>query len=69
MVVLSPLVSQKLTQLRVKGTREALDSLKGRLEVGAITPVIDRYYKLSEVAEALRYLEQGHARGEIVITV
>jgi len=34
-----------------------------------MTPVIDRIYKLSDVPAALRYLEQGHARGKVVITV
>jgi NADPH:quinone reductase-like Zn-dependent oxidoreductase len=34
-----------------------------------VTPVIDRTYKLSEVPEALRYLEQGHARGKVVISM
>ena len=36
---------------------------------GKMTPVIDRTYKLSETADALRYLETGHARGKVVITV
>jgi NADPH:quinone reductase-like Zn-dependent oxidoreductase len=36
---------------------------------GKITPVIDRTYPLTEVAQAIRYLEQGHARGKVVITV
>jgi len=39
------------------------------LEAGKVVPVIDRRYPLSEVAEALRYLEEGHARGKVVITV
>jgi NADPH:quinone reductase-like Zn-dependent oxidoreductase len=39
------------------------------MESGKMTPVIDRTYKLSETAQALKYLEQGHARGKIVITV
>jgi NADPH:quinone reductase-like Zn-dependent oxidoreductase len=34
-----------------------------------LTPVIDRQYPLAEVPEAIRYLEQGHARGKVVITV
>jgi NADPH:quinone reductase-like Zn-dependent oxidoreductase len=34
-----------------------------------VKPVIDRTYKLSDVPEAIRYLEQGHARGKVVITV
>src|SRR6266852_2491761 len=39
------------------------------LEAGKVTPSIDRRYELSDVADALRYLEEGHARGKIVITV
>jgi NADPH:quinone reductase-like Zn-dependent oxidoreductase len=43
--------------------------MKELLETGQVTPVIDRRYPLSEVAEALRYLEEGHAQGKVVITV
>jgi NADPH:quinone reductase-like Zn-dependent oxidoreductase len=43
--------------------------LKELLESGKLAPVIDRRYPLSEVADALRYLEGGHARGKVVITV
>lgn len=43
--------------------------LKELLESGKVTPVIDRTYPLSEAAEAFRYLEKGHARGKVVITV
>ncbi len=39
------------------------------LEAGTVKPVIDRRYPLSEVAEAIRYLEEGHARGKVVITL
>ena len=38
-------------------------------EAGKVVPVIDRSYPLSEVAEALRYYGEGHARGKVVITV
>jgi NADPH:quinone reductase-like Zn-dependent oxidoreductase len=43
--------------------------MKGLLEAGEVTPVIDRTYPLAEVPEAMRYLEEGHARGKVVITV
>ena len=43
--------------------------LKELLETGKVVPVIDRSYPLSETAEALRYLEEGHAKGKIVITM
>jgi len=48
---------------------ENLLTLKGLLETGKIVPVIDRRYPLSETAEAIRYLEAGHAQGKVVITV
>jgi len=38
-------------------------------EAGKVVPVIDRYYPLSEIAEALRYPGEGHALGKVVITV
>jgi NADPH:quinone reductase-like Zn-dependent oxidoreductase len=46
-----------------------LASMKELLETGMVKPVIDRRYKLSETAEALRYLGEGHAKGKVVITV
>jgi len=46
-----------------------LGFLKELLEAGKVVPVIDRRYPLSEVAEAIRYLEEGHARGKVVITL
>ncbi len=46
-----------------------LVTLKELLEAGRVTPVIDRTYPLSEALEAFRYLDQGHARGKVVIVV
>jgi NADPH:quinone reductase-like Zn-dependent oxidoreductase len=43
--------------------------MKELIEAGKVKPVIDRRYTLSEVAEALRYYGEGHARGKVVITV
>ena len=68
-VVLSPFVSQKLGTFLMKPTRDDLQFLKELIEAGKLTPVIDRTYPLSEVPEAIRYLEEGHARGKIVIAV
>ena len=46
-----------------------LGIIKELLEAGKVVPVIDKRYPLSEAAEALRYLGEGHARGKVVITV
>jgi NADPH:quinone reductase-like Zn-dependent oxidoreductase len=51
----------------VPNKREDLEILKDLLEARRIKPVIDRQFELSEVPVALRYLEQGHARGKLVI--
>ncbi len=52
-----------------KPNKEDLDYLEELFEAGKVAPVIDRHYTLSEVAEAIRYLEEGHAKGKVVITV
>jgi NADPH:quinone reductase-like Zn-dependent oxidoreductase len=49
--------------------KKDLGFLKELLEAGQVVPVIDRCYPLSQVPEAIRYLEKGHARGKVVITV
>jgi len=49
--------------------KEDLAFLAELFEAGKVVPVIDRRYPLSEVPEALRYLEEGHARGKVVITL
>ena len=65
----SLLVSQTLRPLISKEKKDDLIALKELIEAGKLTPVIDNTYSLSEVPEAIRYLEQGHARGKVVITV
>ena len=52
-----------------KPNQKDLAFLKELLEAGKVVPVIDRCYPLREVPEAIRYLEAGHARGKVVITV
>ena len=52
-----------------KMNQKDLVYVKELLEAGKVVPVIERRYPLCETAEALRYLEEGHARGKVVITV
>jgi NADPH:quinone reductase-like Zn-dependent oxidoreductase len=68
-LVLSRFASQKLVMVLAKPSREDLTIISELMATGKVTPVIDRRYRLSEVPEAIRYLEEGHARGKVVITV
>ena len=52
-----------------KDPGDRLVVLKELIEAGKITPVIDRTFPLSEVPEAIRYLESGQVQGKVVITV
>ena len=67
--ILSPFMSQKFGMLLADLNKNDLAVLGGLMQSGKVTPVIDRTYKLSEAAEAIRYLEKGHARGKVVLTV
>jgi NADPH:quinone reductase-like Zn-dependent oxidoreductase len=67
--MLSPFVGQKLGTFVSTPNHEDLLVLKELIESGKVTPVIDRTYPLAEVPEAMRYLESGHARGKVLITV
>lgn len=67
--VQSPFVSQKLITFVAKRSREDLEHLTELIEDGRVTPVIDRSYPLAGIPEAIRYVETGHARGKVVITV
>jgi NADPH:quinone reductase-like Zn-dependent oxidoreductase len=68
-LVLSRFVGQKLTTFVCRENHEDMIVLKELIEAGKVTPVIDRTYPLSDVPEAIRYLEHGHARGKVVVTV
>jgi NADPH:quinone reductase-like Zn-dependent oxidoreductase len=56
------------TELLVRTEQEGSGNFEGAHRAGKITPVIDRTYSLSETPEAIRYLEEGHARGKVVVT-
>ena len=67
--LLSPFVGQKLRTCVSSENHEDMIILKNLIESGKLTPVIDRMYPLAEVPEAIRYLQEGHAQGKLVITV
>jgi NADPH:quinone reductase-like Zn-dependent oxidoreductase len=69
MALQSPVVSQRMVSFLAHQNQDDLAFLSELLQAGKITPVIDRTYPLNEVPEAVRYLETGHARGKVVITV
>ncbi len=60
---------KKMGGVSAKMDQKDLVMLKELLEAGKVVPVIDKRYPLSETAEALRYLGEGHARGKVVVTV
>jgi NADPH:quinone reductase-like Zn-dependent oxidoreductase len=67
--LLSRFGRQKFVSYGTKTDKVDLKLLSDLMQTGKVTPVIDRTYKLSETAEAMRYFEEGHARGKVVITV
>ena len=67
--VLSLIVRQKLGTLIAIARKEDLQVLREFLEASTVKPVVDRTFALSEVAEAIRYLRDGRARGKVVVTV
>jgi NADPH:quinone reductase-like Zn-dependent oxidoreductase len=68
-IVSSRLGRQKFVMFIARLKQEDLTILRDLMAAGKVVPVIDRRYGLSEAGEAIRYLEQGHARGKVVITV
>ena len=68
-IVLAKFVKQRLVVCMVRRNADDLATLRELVANGKVTPVIDRTCSLSEVPEAIRYLEAGHARGKVVITV
>jgi len=68
-LALSPFVSQKLVPFIAKINKEDLVILRELILAGKVTPVIDKCYGLSDAAAAIGHVEEGHARGKVVITV
>ena len=67
--VLSPFVDANLKTFVSRENHEDLLTVKELIEAGKVIPVIDRTYPLSEAPKAIRYVEEGHARGKVVITL
>ena len=65
----SKFTSQKFVTYIAKLTKDDLNVLRDFMQAGKLSPVIDRTYKISETRAAVRYLEEGHARGKVVITL
>jgi NADPH:quinone reductase-like Zn-dependent oxidoreductase len=68
-LALSLFVSQKFTPFLAEFNPEDLTILRDLMQAGKVKPVIDRRYPLSEVPAAIRYLEEGHARGKVIISL
>ena len=68
-VVANAFVSQRLRPLPSRQNRQELLAVTGLIQDGKLTPVVDRTYPLADTAEGLRHVEQGHARGKVVVTV
>ncbi len=67
--LMSQFVSQDMGMFLASLNKEDLTVLSDLMQTGKVTPVIDRRYTLSEVPAAIRYLEEGHARGKVIITL
>ncbi len=68
-LMLSPFVEQELVMILAELRQDDLAILGDLMQAGKVTPVIDRHYRLSEVPIAIRYSEEGHARGKIIINL
>ncbi|VUX55599.1 Alcohol dehydrogenase GroES domain protein [uncultured Woeseiaceae bacterium] len=66
-LMLSPFVDQEFGLMLAKLRKDDLAILGDLMQAGFVTPVIDRRYRLSDVPEAIRYSEEGHAQGKIII--
>ena len=69
MLVTSPFVSQRQVTWVAQDKQADMALLSDWLEAGKITPVLDRTYPFEATAEAMRYVEQGHTQGKVVITI
>ncbi len=68
-LLLSPFVSQKMSMMLAEIRQEDLTIMRDLMEAGKVTPVVDKTYPLSQVRQAMKYLEAGHARGKVILTM
>src|SRR5262249_51526581 len=68
-LVLTPFVKQEMGMMLAEINNKDLTTLADLMQTGKVKPVIDRSYPLSQIREAMRYLEEGHARGKVVINL
>ncbi len=66
---INPFIHEKFRMLFAKPDPKDLGALADLMQSGKMTPAIDRRYKLADTASALRYLEEGHAHGKVIITM
>src|SRR5215216_1922583 len=68
-MVLSPFINQQMGMMMADMNQKDLTTLADMMQTGKLKPVIDRTYKLDQVPDAIRYVEEGHARGKVIIAV
>jgi NADPH:quinone reductase-like Zn-dependent oxidoreductase len=68
-LLLKPFIKQQMAMMMADSNATDLTFLAQLMETGKVKPVLDRTYKLSELRDAISYLEKGHARGKVVLTV
>lgn len=66
---MSPFVDQQMAMMLARTDQTDLETLGEMVDSGKLAPVIDRVYPMQELPEAMRYLEEGHARGKVVVTI
>ena len=67
--LLSLFTGQRMRPVVAKENRADLETLRELIETGKVKPVVDRTFALTAAADAVRYLEKGHAAGKVVVTV
>jgi NADPH:quinone reductase-like Zn-dependent oxidoreductase len=68
-MLMSPFISQKMGMMLAEIRQDDLTKMSELMQAGKVTPVIDQTYPLSQIREAMKYLEAGHARGKVILTV